>query len=286
MRRPQAPALGFTPYHLAIVRASPRLIDADYLLRAFQSCAINQQFQVAASGVTRYGLPKASIGDAQIPLPDPTEQRAIAAFLDKETDRLDTRTTKKWELIEKLKEKRTALISRTVKRGLNPNAKLKPSGIEWLGEIPSRWVANRVKFLGLIRYGLGEPPEYVDDGLPFIRATDIKRGKIEMDAVRKVRREDIPWSRRPELAENEILVVRSGAYTGDSAIVTKEIAGCIAGYDMVVSVSKGSPKFYSWVFLSKYMLQSQIHLARLRAAQPHLVNDNHFFPLATIIICQ
>ena len=77
------------------------------------------------------------------------EQRAIADFLDRETARLDTLVGKKRELIEKLKEKRTALISRTVTRGLpaeaaakaglNPHTKLKPSGIEWLGDIPKHW---------------------------------------------------------------------------------------------------------------------------------------------------
>jgi type I restriction enzyme S subunit len=211
------------------------------------------------------------------PLP---EQRAIADFLDRETAKLDTLAAKKRELIEKLKEKRTALISRTVTAGLPPEAaraagldphpKLKPSGIEWLGEVPEHWEVKRVKYIGTIRYGLGEPPEYVDEGLAFIRATDVKRGKIDLDSVRKVSPADIPWSRRPLLSEDEILVVRSGAYTGDSAIVTKEVAGNIAGYDMVLTVTKDVSHFVAWIFLSKYMLESQIHLSRLRAAQPHL----------------
>ena len=141
-------------YHLAIIRSRPKVLFGDYLFRAFQSCAVNQQFQVAASGVTRYGLPKASIGDAWIPLPDPAEQRAIAAFLDRETGRVDRLVAKKRELIERLKEKRTALISRTVTRGLPPSAaraagvpenpSLKPSGIEWLGDIPKHWDVVRL----------------------------------------------------------------------------------------------------------------------------------------------
>ncbi len=119
-------------------------------------------------------------------------------------------------------------------------------------------------------YGLGEPPEYVDDGLPFIRATDIKRGKIDLNNVKKVRPEDVPWSRRPLLKFNEILVVRSGAYTGDSAIISETVAGCVAGYDMVFTVQRAHAPFMAWVLLSKYMLQGQIYLERLRAAQPHL----------------
>jgi type I restriction enzyme, S subunit len=141
-------------YHLAIIRSHPKALNGDYTLRAFQSCAVNQQFQVAASGVTRYGLPKASIGDAWVPLPDVVEQKAIAAFLDRETERLDRLVAKKQELIERLKEKRTALISRTVTHGLPAeaaakagvpiNPALKPSGLDWLGDIPEHWELIRL----------------------------------------------------------------------------------------------------------------------------------------------
>jgi len=79
--------------------------------------------------------------------PPVDEHPAIANFLDRETARLDTLVGKKRELIEKLKEKRTALISRTVTRGLNPNAKLKPSGIEWLGDIPEHWEVKKLSWL-------------------------------------------------------------------------------------------------------------------------------------------
>ena len=155
-------------YHLAIIRSHPKSLSGDYLLRAFQSCAVNQQFQIAASGVTRYGLPKASIGDAWIPLPEPAEQRAIAAFLDRETGRVDRLVAKKRELIERLKEKRTALISRTVTRGLPPaaaraaglpeNPPLKPSGVAWLGDIPKHWEVKKIKHVARIRSG-DAPPE-------------------------------------------------------------------------------------------------------------------------------
>lgn len=142
-------------YHLAIIRPFAEELCGDYLLRAFQSCAVNRQFQVAASGVTRYGLPKSSIGDAWLPLPPVPEQRAIAAFLDRETNRIDTLIAKKRELVERLKEKRTALISHTVTHGLPPDAAkkaglpvnppLRPSGVEWLGDIPKHWEALTVR---------------------------------------------------------------------------------------------------------------------------------------------
>ena len=130
-------------YHLAIIRPKKKTLLGRFLLRTFQSGAVNQQFQVAATGVTRYGLPNSSIGEAWLPLPSRDEQRTIAEFLDRETAKIDTLVAKKRTLIARLKEKRTALSSRTVTRGLppdaaraaglNPHPKLKPTGIDWAG---------------------------------------------------------------------------------------------------------------------------------------------------------
>jgi len=248
----------------------PKVVQQKFLV----DYVLNPDF-VAIVDSSTYGakMPRANwdfIGNLPALIPPGDEQRAIAAFLDRETARIDALIEKKRRQIEVLQEKRSALVSHAVTKGLDPHAPMKDSGIEWLGEIPEHWEVKRIKQLGAIRYGLGEPPEYVGDGLPFIRATDIKRGKIDLNAVRKVRREDVPWSRRPTLQLGEILVVRSGAYTGDSAIVTKDVAGSIAGYDMVLTVTKAHSPFVAWVLLSRYMLEGQIYLERMRAAQPHL----------------
>ncbi len=156
-------------YHLAMISPSPQALRGEFLLRCFQSCAVNQQFQIAASGVTRYGLPKSSIGDAWVPLPSLTEQRAIADFLDERTGKLDALAEKKRGLIEKLNEKRSALIARTVTKGLPAEAaapagipthpKLKPSGIDWLGDIPEHWKVRRLKDHGTLSGGAGFPHE-------------------------------------------------------------------------------------------------------------------------------
>jgi len=264
----------------------PRSVSSTFISYALRELGLVEAIVARSVGVSypaviSYPAVNASeIGTLPIPLPQADDQRTIADFLDRETAKIDTLVAKKRTLIERLKEKRTALISRTVTRGLPPDAarqagldphpKLKPSGIDWLGDVPEHWEVKRLKHIGCIRYGLGEPPEYVDDGLPFIRATDINRGKIDLSAVKRVSPSDVPWSRRPLLVQHEILVVRSGAYTGDSALVTHEIAGSVAGYDMVLTIDSARPSFVAWALLSKYLLESQIQLARLRAAQPHL----------------
>ena len=140
-------------YHLGIIRPSG-LANPAYLFRLMQSVAVNRQLQVSASGVTRYGLPKAAVCEAQVPLPPIDEQHAIAAFLDRETGRVDALVEKNRRLIERLEEYRTALITRTVTRGLppeaaqaaglNPSPCFQESGVEWLGEVPEHWEVKRL----------------------------------------------------------------------------------------------------------------------------------------------
>ncbi|MBI4625189.1 MAG: restriction endonuclease subunit S [Verrucomicrobia bacterium] len=141
-------------------------------------------------------MPRASwdfIGNCVLPIAPPAEQRAIAAFLDRETGRVDRLVAKKRELIERLKEKRTALISRTVTRGLPPSAaraaglpenpSLKPSGVEWIGDIPTHWEVKKVKFVAKMESGhtpsRSEPSNWVDDEcvIPWVSLNDTKHLK-------------------------------------------------------------------------------------------------------------
>ena len=82
----------------------------------------------------------------RLPLPETDEQRVIAAFLDRETAKIDALVAKKERLIELLQEKRTALITRAVTKGLDPNVPMKDSGVEWLGGIPAHWLVARIKY--------------------------------------------------------------------------------------------------------------------------------------------
>lgn len=93
------------------------------------------------------------------------EQREIASFLDREMETLDALVTKKERLIELLQEKRAALITRTVTKGLDPNVAMKDSGVDWLGEIPAHWEVKKIKRLCLVRRGASPRP--IDDPIYF-----------------------------------------------------------------------------------------------------------------------
>lgn len=109
--------------------------------------------------------------------PSAEEQWAIANYLDIATDKIDTLISKQTKLIELLKEKRQALISHAVTKGLNPHAKMKQSGVDWLGEIPEDWGTSRLKFLCKITTGGKDTENKVDDGdYPFyVRSQTVER---------------------------------------------------------------------------------------------------------------
>ena len=103
-----------------------------------------------------------------------------------------------------------------------------------------------------------------------ICATDIDAGTIRTDNLLRVDPEALPPDRNLYLKSGEIIVVRSGAYTGDSAIVPPTLGEAVAGYDMVVTVTRASSRFIAYCLLSRYVLECQLLLLTLRAAQPHL----------------
>ena len=109
------------------------------------------------------------------PIPCLAEQRAIAAFLDRETARIDALVERSERLIELLEEKRAAFITRTVTRGLDPNVPMKDSGVEWLGEIPAHWEVKRIKWVA--RMESGHTPDkkvedYWDGDVPWVSLND------------------------------------------------------------------------------------------------------------------
>ncbi|NMO09492.1 restriction endonuclease subunit S [Methanobacterium subterraneum] len=131
-------------YHLALIRPDVD-IQGDYLFRLLESKQINDQFVIAANGVTRFGISTYPIKNSYLMVPSIEEQEKISSFLDKKTSEIDLTIEKDTRLIELLKEKRTSLINRVVTKGLDPTVKMKDSGAEWIGEIPEDWEMMKFK---------------------------------------------------------------------------------------------------------------------------------------------
>ena len=155
-------------YHLSVFEPGPEL-DGGFLAWLCRAEPLNDQFKLAANGVTRYGLGQYPMKNAFIALPPLDTQRRIARFLDEKTVRIDGLIEKKRALLDRLAEKRQALITRAVTKGLNPRAPTKHSGIDWLGDIPAHWEVLPLRRVTL-RVATGRTPpstntDYFSDGL-------------------------------------------------------------------------------------------------------------------------
>lgn len=263
--------IGFGTTELIVIRPKATQTTSNYLHWLFTSRPFRkagEAFMYGAGGQKR--VPDDFVRDFEIGYPPLPEQWLIDTFLEREAKKIDALVQEQTRLIDLLKEKRQAVISRAVTKGLNPNVPMKDSGVEWLGKVPAHWELVALKRLGSIRYGIGEPPKYQPEGVPLIRATNVHAGKLFDDGLVFVDPDDIPAQRIVWLAAGDIIVVRSGAYTGDSAIIPEAYGRCIAGFDMVFRCSNVIPQFLQFALLSSYLKCFQIDLLKLRAAQPHL----------------
>jgi type I restriction enzyme S subunit len=159
----------------------------------------------------------------ELPVPPLDEQRAIAAFLDRETAKIDELIAKKRRLIELLAEKRTALISHAVTKGLNPDAPMKDSGIDWLGQIPAHWTVKRLKCL-LTRIGSGKTPRggaevYVQEGVMLLRSQNIHDDGLRLQDVVFIDDEADKEMAGTRVRDADVLLNITGASIGRCSIV-------------------------------------------------------------------
>ncbi|MDX7946920.1 restriction endonuclease subunit S [Aeromonas caviae] len=193
----------------------PKGINHRYIHHLLRSYPFQEEFYRWGKGIvadlwsTNYSEMKNII----LPIPTDTEQRTIAAFLDYETSQIDRLISQQQRLIELLKEKRQAVISHAVTKGLNPNAPMKDSGVEWLGQVPEHWVISPLKYKCVFSGG-GTPSkdnlEYWNGSIPWVSPKDMKSFWIT-DAEDKITEQAIKESSTKLVQPGAVLmVVRSG----------------------------------------------------------------------------
>ncbi len=159
----------------------------------------------SSHGSTMQHLTTDKFGSFNVPLPPISEQHLITNFLDYETAQIDTLIDKQQTLIQLLKEKRQAVISHAVTKGLNPDAPMKDSGVEFLSKVPEHWKVAKLKFYtNQIVDGAHFTPTYTDKGIPFLRVTDIHNDSIDMNSIKYIPRH-----------EHEALIKRCNPQKGD-----------------------------------------------------------------------
>ena len=160
-------------YHLAMVRPLHGAFGG-FIKRFFDSNYAKSKFATLANGLTRVGLGQYALDNVELPFPPYEEQVAIASFLDRETAKIDTLIVKQEKLIELLKEKRQAVISHAVTKGLDPSVPMKPSGVEWLGDVPEHWRIERLAKVAYLQRGYDlTKDEMVEGSVPVVTSSGI-----------------------------------------------------------------------------------------------------------------
>ena len=238
-------------------------LTSDYLYFFFHFAA--DHLNSIGTGAIQSYLSRDDFRRLRLPGPSLAEQTAIAGFLDRETGKIDELVAEQRRLMELLKEKRQAVISHAVTRGLNPAAPFKPSGIEWLGDVPATWEAPSLGVL-ILKAELGENHDSSEgnEGVPVMKMGNLDRGFIKLDKVEYL----------PEETEvSDSVILRDGDFlfntrnsldlVGKVAIWRGELPRATYNSN-VLRISFNPLKVASREFMN-YLFNSDLGLSQLRA---------------------
>lgn len=215
--------------------------NPNYLHYLYKTPLYLAEFARHSSGVipSRWRMYTDDFGQVLSLLPPRKEQDAIANYLDEKMAKIDSAIAQQQKMIDLLNERKQIIINNAVTKGLNPNAKMKDSGVEWIGEVPEGWKVRRLKFLlkANLMYGANESAESEDESYPrYIRITDIgEDGNLRPDTFRSLP----PAKAEPYLLKKgDLLFARSGATAGKTYLFNEDIKACFAGYLIKASLKE------------------------------------------------
>ena len=232
--------------------------NADFYNYLFRAYDLQKVFYSMGEGM-RQSLKMDELNKMPVVLPNKDEQKRIVSFLDTETARIDTLIAKQEKLIELLEEQRKSIISNAVTKGLNPNAPMKDSGVEWLGEVPEHWEVTRLKNIGKSIIGLTYSPNEIcnpdDDSYLVLRSSNVQNGQLSfLDNVYV----KSYVSEKLKIKKNDILICsRNGSrdLIGKNTIIKNPPKNSTFGAFMTVYRSEHADYVY-WI-LNSYIFKAQ-----------------------------
>ena len=204
----------------AYIVVTPCGPDAKYMSYLFRTYDAMKVFYSMGGGL-RQSIKYLDLKRLPIILPPLTEQTQIAAFLDRETVKIDELVVEKRRLMELLKEKRQAVISYAVTKGLNPGVPIKPSGLNWIGDVPAHWILSRVKSVSTFTTSgpRGWSDHISDEGSLFVQSGDLNDElEIEFARSKRVQVTNDAEATRTLLNDGDVVVCITGAKTGNVAV--------------------------------------------------------------------
>ncbi len=225
-----------------------RQLDTKY--HYYQLLAAAPELASRGRGSTFTELSKTELSSVVVASPPQDEQQAIARFLDEQTKKIDELIEAKWNLLDLLKEKRQAVITRAVTKGLDPDVKLKPSGIEWLGDVPEHWNVPPLyaRYDVVLGKMLDEQRMTGDSLVPYLRNVDVQWDYINTTDLPEM---DIAPSDHERFTVREGgLLVCEGGEVGRCAIWRSQFSLC--GFQKAIHClrarsSRDNPRFLFYV---------------------------------------
>lgn len=204
----------------------------DYPITWFVHALNCVEYRHYIDGSTRDKLTQDDMKSISLVIPEsPDEARRAVAHLSRETARIDALIEKKTRFIELLREKRQALITHAVTKGLDPTVKMKDSGVEWLGEVPEHWAVKRLKFIAVVQTGIAKGKDNAEKDtveVPYLRVANVQDGYLDLDEVAtiEVSIADLP---RYLLQPGDVLMNEGGDFDklGRGHVWHGEIEPCI-----------------------------------------------------------
>ncbi len=248
--------------------------NPDFMHYLFRTDLYTGHFKTRSTGVidSRLRLYPESFFDVSVLLPSIEEQRTIAAFLDYETARIDSLIDKQQRLIELLKEKRQAVISHAVTKGLNPDAPMKDSGVEWLGQVPEHWEVKKFNHCARIRNGLVDPTDIRYRDLVLYAPNHIEKetGKV---IYRETALEQGADSNKYLCLKGEVIYSKIRPALAKVALCVEEIALCSADMYPISCTNGLSNSWLYWFMLSDNFTKAVV-LDSDRVAMPKVNRDS------------
>jgi len=234
------------------------------------------ELNVLGQGTTFLELSREKLSTFKIPFPDKSEQIAIANYLDHQTQKINRLISNKKAQAEKLKELRQIEINNAVTKGLNPDAELHESGIDWLGEIPKHWELKRLKNVSeKITDGEHIAPNFTDFGMPFLSAKDIRENEILFEEDKFVSEEDgLSFRQRCNPERGDALVVSRGATVGRVSIVKTDRMFCLLGSVILIKPTSKINSAFLFYALTNPKIQENLYQTSQSSAQQaiYLIN--------------
>jgi len=242
-----------------------------------------QNIRNMSGGDHRDGLNLELLGNIKCPMPIDGEQQKIANFLDHETAKIDTLIEKQQQLINLLKEKRQAVISHSVTKGLNPNAVMRDSGVEGLGEVPEHWVSCALKYCSQIVDCKHITAEFFDEGIPLASISEVKGWHVNLVSAKLTNKKYyldlIGGGRKPEPGD---IIYSRNATVGEAALVAEGMHDFAMGQDVcLIRLDEVVLSEYILYVLKSGVISNQLDLAMVGSTFKRInVDDIRNFAVA------